>query len=122
MEPLDIKLLGREYRVACKPEEKEGLLAAVTYLDEKMRDLAGKTNSAGERLAVIVRMRIQLGAIAGRQQHRLVHLRQRAQRRQCRCQRFRGERYLLAQADRRGLVVDAEDVQGHAENPFRCLR
>ncbi|MBP7394771.1 MAG: cell division protein ZapA, partial [Zoogloea sp.] len=51
MEPLDIKLLGREYRVACKPEEKEGLLAAVTYLDEKMRDLAGKTNSAGERLA-----------------------------------------------------------------------
>ena len=58
MEPLDIKLLGREYRVACKPEEKEGLLAAVAYLDEKMRDLAGKTNSAGERLAVMTALNI----------------------------------------------------------------
>ena len=58
MEQLDIKLLGREYRVACKPEEKDGLLAAVTYLDEKMRDLADKTNSAGERLAVMTALNI----------------------------------------------------------------
>jgi cell division protein ZapA len=58
MEALDIKLLGREYRVACKPEEREGLLAAVTYLDEKMRDLAVKTNSAGERLAVMTALNI----------------------------------------------------------------
>ena len=58
MEQLDIKLLGREYRVACKPEEKDGLLAAVAYLDEKMRDLAGKTNSAGERLAVMTALNI----------------------------------------------------------------
>ena len=34
MEHLDIKLLGREYRVACKPEERDGLMAAVAYLDE----------------------------------------------------------------------------------------
>ena len=53
MEHLDIKLLGREYRVACKPEERDGLMAAVAYLDEKMRDLGAKTNSAGERLAVM---------------------------------------------------------------------
>ena len=58
MEALDIKLLGREYRVACKPEEREGLLAAVTYLDEKMRDLAVKTNSAGERLAVMTALNL----------------------------------------------------------------
>ena len=58
MHPLDIKLLGREYRVACKPEEREGLLAAVAYLDEKMRDLADKTNSAGERLAVMTALNI----------------------------------------------------------------
>lgn len=58
MEQLDIKLLGREYRVACKPEEKEGLLAAVAYLDGKMRDLAAKTSSAGERLAVMTALNI----------------------------------------------------------------
>ena len=58
MEQLDIKLLGREYRVGCKPEEKEGLLAAVTFLDGKMRDLADKTNSAGERLAVMTALNI----------------------------------------------------------------
>ena len=58
MEQLDIKLLGREYRVGCKPEEKDGLLAAVAYLDEKMRDLAVKTNSAGERLAVMTALNI----------------------------------------------------------------
>ena len=30
MDTLDIKLLGREYRVSCPPEEREGLLEAVT--------------------------------------------------------------------------------------------
>ena len=58
MEQLDIKLLGREYRVSCRPEEKDGLLAAVTYLDDKMRDLAEKTNSAGERLAVMTAINV----------------------------------------------------------------
>ncbi|HMV19014.1 MAG TPA: cell division protein ZapA [Zoogloea sp.] len=58
MEHLDIKLLGREYRVACKPEERDGLMAAVAYLDEKMRDLGAKTNSAGERLAVMTALNI----------------------------------------------------------------
>ena len=58
MEQLDIKLLGREYRVSCKPEEKDALLAAVTYLDDKMRDLAEKTNSAGERLAVMTALNV----------------------------------------------------------------
>lgn len=58
MEHLDIKLLGREYRVACRPEERDGLLAAVAYLDEKMRGLAEKTNSAGERLAVMTALNV----------------------------------------------------------------
>ena len=58
MEQLDIKLLGREHRVACKPEERDGLLAAVAYLDEKMHDLSLKTNSAGERLAVMTALNI----------------------------------------------------------------
>lgn len=55
---LDITLLGREYRVACPPEERESLLAAVAYVDVKMKDIAAKTKSTGERLAVMTALNL----------------------------------------------------------------
>lgn len=56
---LDISLLGKEYRVACPPEEHEALLAAVAYVDEKMRDIAEKTKSnIAERIAVMAALNI----------------------------------------------------------------
>ena len=55
---LDITLLGREYRVACPPEERESLLAAVAYVDVKMADIAAKTKSTGERLAVMTALNL----------------------------------------------------------------
>ena len=55
---LDIVLMGREYRVACAPEEREALQDAVAYVDEKMRELAEKTKSSGERLAVMTALNI----------------------------------------------------------------
>ncbi len=55
---LDITLLGREYRVACPPDERDALLKAASYVDEKMRDIRGKTQSAGERLAVMTALNI----------------------------------------------------------------
>ncbi len=55
---LDIQLLGREYHVACAAEEREALLQAAAYLDAKMRELADKTRSAGERLAVMTALNI----------------------------------------------------------------
>lgn len=58
MDTLEIKLLGREYRVSCPEEEREGLLAAVRFLDEKLNDLAAKTNSAGEKLAMMTALNI----------------------------------------------------------------
>lgn len=58
METLDIKLLGKEYRVSCKPEEREGLLAAVMFLDDKFAELARKTGSSGERLVVMTALNI----------------------------------------------------------------
>ena len=33
---LEIMLLGMDYLVACKPEEREGLVAAVALLEGKM--------------------------------------------------------------------------------------
>lgn len=55
---LDIVLMGREYRVACAPEEREALQDAVAYVDEKMHELAEKTKSSGERLAVMTALNI----------------------------------------------------------------
>ena len=55
---LDIKLLGRAYSVACPPEEREALLEAVAFLDAKMADLAKKTHSTGERLAVMTALNL----------------------------------------------------------------
>jgi cell division protein ZapA len=55
---LDITLLGREYRVACPPDERESLLAAVAYVDVKMKDIAAKTKSTGERLAVMTALNL----------------------------------------------------------------
>lgn len=55
---LDVVVLGKEYRVACPPGEKEQLLASVAYLDGKMQELAELTKSSGERLTVMTALNI----------------------------------------------------------------
>jgi cell division protein ZapA len=56
---LDITLLGKEYRVACPPEEREALLRAVALLDGRMQDIAEKTHSGvAERIAVMAALNI----------------------------------------------------------------
>ena len=56
---LDISLLGKEYRVACPPEEHDALLTAVGYVDAKMRDIADRTKSSiPERSAVMAALNI----------------------------------------------------------------
>ena len=56
---LDIVLLGKEYRVACPPEEREALQAAVAYVDAKMHEIAEKTRSnISERIAVMAALNI----------------------------------------------------------------
>ncbi len=63
---LDITLLGKEYRVACPPEEHESLLAAVAYVDEKMHDIAEKTKSnISERIAVMAALNIAHEHLSG---------------------------------------------------------
>ena len=42
---LDVKIMGREYRVACSPEEREALISAVELVDGKMRDIAQRTKT-----------------------------------------------------------------------------
>ena len=57
-EHLDMTLLGREYRISCTAENRDELLATVAYLDDKFRELGVKTNSSGEKLAVMTALNI----------------------------------------------------------------
>lgn len=55
---VDISLQGREYRVACPPEERDALLAAVAHVETKMNEIAVRTKSSGERLAVMTALNL----------------------------------------------------------------
>ncbi|MDP2809862.1 MAG: cell division protein ZapA [Rhodocyclaceae bacterium] len=55
---LEVKLLGKEYRVACEPAEREALLAAVAFLDGRLKEIGEKTRGSGERLAVMAALNL----------------------------------------------------------------
>lgn len=53
-EPVTLRLIDREFLIACAPEERDGLVAAAAFLDHKMRELRGATRVPSfERLAVL---------------------------------------------------------------------
>ena len=59
MERVDISILGREYSLACEPAEKQALLDAVKFVDQRM--LAVKSSgkiSSNERIAVMASIQI----------------------------------------------------------------
>ncbi|MFN4147948.1 MAG: cell division protein ZapA [Rhodocyclaceae bacterium] len=64
---LDIKIQGREYRVACAPEEIDALQAAAALLDARMSEIAQATRSTGERLAVMTALNLAHELNAARQ-------------------------------------------------------
>lgn len=56
---LDVSILGRSYKVACADEEREGLLAAVAYVDGKMSEIkSGGKVTGSERIAVMAALNI----------------------------------------------------------------
>ncbi|MFO1507029.1 MAG: cell division protein ZapA [Lysobacterales bacterium] len=68
-EPVAVRILDREYLVACTPEERAGLVAAASFLDAKMRELrAGARSATVDRIAVLAALTIS---------HELLELRQR---------------------------------------------
>jgi cell division protein ZapA len=56
---LDITILGRTYKVSCGDDERDELLQAVAYLDQKMSEIkaSGRVGSA-ERIAVMAALNI----------------------------------------------------------------
>lgn len=56
---LDISIMGRTYKVNCADDERDALLEAVGYLDQKMNEIksAGRVGSV-ERIAVMAALNI----------------------------------------------------------------
>ena len=60
-----VVILDREYHVACPDEEKEGLLSAASYLDEKMREMRNRSHNIGaDKLAVVTALNIAYEMLA----------------------------------------------------------
>src|SRR5260370_17190696 len=56
---LDVSILGREYRVACRESEREELLQAVQFVDRRMREIRDSGKVSGtERIAVMAGLNI----------------------------------------------------------------
>jgi len=58
-EQVTVTILGREYRLACRPQERAELLACAEYVDRKMAEVrdGGKVLGA-DRIAVLVSLQI----------------------------------------------------------------
>ena len=70
---LDVALLGRDYKVACKESERAELVDAVALLDRRMREIRDAGKIAGiERVAVMAALNLAhelMRAKAGTGQH-----------------------------------------------------
>lgn len=69
-EPVAVKILDREYLIACSAEERNGLIAAAAHLDGKLRELRNNNRGGGlDRIAVLAALNLA---------HELLNLKQQA--------------------------------------------
>jgi len=67
MERVNVNILDREYSLACVPEEKQALLDAVSFIDQRMLGIkrSGKI-SGNERIAVMAAIQTAVELLAVR--------------------------------------------------------
>lgn len=59
MERIDVSILGRDYSLACPPDEKAALLSAVRHVDQRMLAIKGSGKLvSNERIAVMAAIQI----------------------------------------------------------------
>lgn len=67
-DPVAVRILDREYLVACRPEEREGLQSAATLLDARMREIRSGNRMAGiDRIAVLAALNLAHEVLQQRQ-------------------------------------------------------
>ncbi len=50
---IGLKILGKDYRVACTPENRESLGTAAALLNSKLTEITDRSKGTSERLAVM---------------------------------------------------------------------
>ena len=72
-EPVNVRILDREFTVGVEPAERESLVAAATMLDSRMREVRGSNRMAAlDRVAVLTALNLA---------HELLQLKQAAEQR-----------------------------------------
>lgn len=68
-EPVDVRILDREFTVGCEPGERDKLMAAAQFLDARMREVRGSNRMAGmDRVAVLTALNLAAELLQGKQQ------------------------------------------------------
>ncbi len=69
-EPVTVRILDREYRVMCTPEQRRSLMESALYLDQQMREIrnTGKVSSI-DKIAVMVALNMSEELLKLRQAH-----------------------------------------------------
>ena len=70
-ETVTVHILGRDYQIACKVDERENLLKASGELDQRMRDIRTNSSVVGiDRIAVIAALNLTDELLKLRDQNR----------------------------------------------------
>jgi cell division protein ZapA len=58
-EPVEVQILGKEYKVACPQDERSALLASASLLDRRMQEIRDSGRIiGGDRIAVMAALNI----------------------------------------------------------------
>ncbi|MFZ5723630.1 MAG: cell division protein ZapA [Pseudomonadota bacterium] len=58
MDTVTVQILGKEYKLSCPADERDGLLQAARLLDERMKELKGGGMIGLERIAVMAALNL----------------------------------------------------------------
>lgn len=82
-EPVNVRILDREFTVGVEPGERDSLVAAATMLDSRMREVRGSNRMAAlDRVAVLTALNLA---------HELLQLRAQSEQRDVALNRTLGE-------------------------------
>ena len=70
-EPVEVRILDRDFTVGCEPGERDSLMAAAQFLDARMREVRGSNRIAAlDRVAVLTALNLAAELLQARKQRR----------------------------------------------------
>jgi len=64
--PVTVRILDKDYLIACQPEERDGLLVSARHVDERMREIRKSGRVIGtDRIAVMAALNLAYELLQG---------------------------------------------------------